>query len=129
MNAEQLAQEWLSAKKAEETAAARRLEIEQDILRALPAKEEGSKTTMLANGIKICTIGKLKYSADLEKLLSITQAWPVDAKPIKTKVEADETALKQIRAERPDLWRQLAPAVTVRAAKTNVSIEEPTHGV
>ena len=44
-------------------------------------------------------------------------------RPIKTKIEQDEPALRQIRAERPDLWRQLAVAVTVKPAKVYVQSE------
>jgi hypothetical protein len=122
MNVETLAQAWLQAKRDEAAANARRVEIEQQILKLHPAKEEGSESMPLANGMKLKTTGKLTYKADVDRLLELTAAWP--EKPIKTKVEADESLLKAIRHDRPDLWRQIAPAITVKPAKTYIVIEE-----
>lgn len=126
---EQLAAEWLAAKKTENAAATRRLEIEQELLKFLPPKEEGRSTTTLTNGFRVMSAGKLTYKADVEHLLSLTSAWPADAKPIRTKIEADESLLKAIRTDRPDLWRQISPAISVKPAKTYIVIEEPTHGI
>jgi len=117
MTAEELAQHWLQAKRDELAANNRRIDIEQQILALFPAKEEGSSSTALENGMKLKTTGKLTYKADLDKLLALTAGWP--EKPVKTKVEADESLLKAIRTDRPDLWRQIAPAITVKPAKTH----------
>jgi hypothetical protein len=122
MTAEELAQHWLQAKRDEIAANNRRIDIEQQILALFPPKEEGSSSTALANGMKLKTTGKLTYKADLDKLLALTAGWP--EKPVKTKVEADESLLKAIRTDRPDLWRQIAPAITVKPAKTYIVIEE-----
>jgi hypothetical protein len=122
MTAEELAQHWLQAKRDELAANNRRIDIEQQILALFPPKEEGSSSTALENGMKLKTTGKLTYKADLDKLLALTAGWP--EKPVKTKVEADESLLKAIRTDRPDLWRQIAPAITVKPAKTYIVIEE-----
>lgn len=127
MTAEKLAAEWLLAKRQELEAASRRLEIENDLLKMLPHKEEGSATTTLSNGFRFKATGKLSYKADVDKLLALTAAWP--EKPVKTKVEADEALLRAIRTDRPDLWRQIAPAITVKPAKTYIVIEEPANGL
>lgn len=129
MNAEQLANEWIRAKAEENKAIAHRLDIEQLILKALPAKEEGTSSTLLTNGFKVRMTGKLTYKADVDRLLALTASWPAEAKPVKTKVEADESLLKQIRTDRPDLWRQIAPAISVKPAKTYIVVEEPAHGI
>jgi hypothetical protein len=127
MNLETLAADWLAAKRAENEANTRRLQIEQDMLKLAPALEEGSQSTILTNGWKFKTTGKLSYKADVDKLLALTAAWP--EKPVKTKVEADESLLKAIRTDRPDLWRQIAPAITVKPAKTYIVVEEVSGGV
>ena len=127
MNLETLAAAWLAAKRAENEANTRRLQIEQDMLKLAPALEEGSQSTILTNGWKFKTTGKLSYKADVDKLLSLTAAWP--EQPVKTKVEADESLLKAIRTDRPDLWRQIAPAITVKPAKTYIVVEEVSSGV
>jgi hypothetical protein len=44
-------------------------------------------------------------------------------RPVKTKIEADETRLKAIRNESPKLWAQIAAAVETKPAKTGVSIK------
>lgn len=129
MTAETLAAEWLSAKRAELEATTRRLEIESDLLKLMPAREEGSSTTVLSNGMRLKSTGKLTYKADIDKLLALSATWPAEAKPVKTKVEADESLLKAIRTDRPDLWRQIAPAITVKPAKTYIVIEEPSNGI
>jgi hypothetical protein len=122
MTAEELAQHWLQAKRDESAANARRVEIEQQILTLFPAKEEGSSSAVLQNGMKLKTVGKLAYKVDADLLLKITALWPT--KVHRTKIEADESMLRAIRSERPDLWRELAPAITVKPAKTYIVIEE-----
>lgn len=129
MTPEQLADEWLAAKRAETEANNRRIQIEQEILKLLPAKEEGRSSTTLTNGFRVVSAGKMTYKADVERLLALTNTWPTEAKPIKTKVEADESLLKAIRHDRPDLWRQIAPAISVKPAKTYITVEEPGNGV
>jgi len=124
---EELARDWLAAKRAELDAANRRLQIEQDLLKLLPAKEEGRAATVLTNGMRVVSTGKMTYKADIERLLALTDGWP--DKPIKTKVEADEAFLKAIRNDRPDLWRQIAPAISLKPAKTYITIEEPANGL
>jgi len=121
---EHLAERWLIVKDAEKQANAERLRIEDKILSLSPAKEEGSSSRTLTNGYKLTTTGKLSYKADLDKLLELTTNWPEGQKPVKTETKADEAALKFIRANRPDLWKRLAQAITVKPMKTSVTIEE-----
>lgn len=124
---EELAREWLAAKRAELDATNRRIQIEQDLLKVVPNKEEGRTSTTLTNGMRVVAAGKMSYKADVERLIALTSAWP--QKPIKTRVEADEALLKAIRSDRPDLWRQIAPAISLKPAKTYITVEEPTHGI
>ena len=124
---ENLAAEWLAAKRVEQEAVLRRVQLEEQLLRVIPNKEEGRATTQLSNGLRIVATGKMNYKADVERLLALTAEWP--EKPVKTKVEADEAFLKAIRNDRPDLWRQIAPAVTLKPAKTYLVIEEIKNGL
>jgi hypothetical protein len=120
---QELAAIWLQAKADEAVANAWRLETEEEILKLLPAKEEGKTTTPISNTTRISTTGKLSFKADVAALQALTMSWPEAMRPIKIKVEQDEPALRQIRTERPDLWRQLAVAVTVKPAKVYIQIE------
>lgn len=122
-NIDRLATLWRHAKEREDTARADRIKIEDQLLKAHPAKEEGSETFKTPQGVKITLTGKISYKADVDKLIALAGGWPEDIRPIKTKVEADETRLKAIRQHRPDLWAAIAGAVTTKPAKTGVSID------
>jgi hypothetical protein len=121
---EHLAERLFEAKNAEREATAARIEIEEEILILVPAREEGSDSRLLSNGLKLKTIGKLIYKVDLEKLIQLTAARPDGFKPVKTELKADDTILKAIRAQRPDLWREIADAITTKPAKTAVTVEK-----
>jgi len=121
---EHLVERWLTVKDAERQANAERLRIEDKILALSPAKEEGSSSLTLTNGYKLKMIGKLSYKTDLDALLEITADWPEEQKPVKIETKADEAALKFLRANRPDLWSRIAPAVTTKPMKTSITIEE-----
>lgn len=122
---ERLASEWLAIKAEEDKARDKRIEIEKDMLALHPAREEGSETITTPLGVKIKLTGKLTYKANVEQLQALTTAWPEALRPIKTEIKADESALKILRSERPDLWRQIAPAVETKAAKVGVAVTMP----
>ena len=118
-----LAVEWAAAKEREDEAKAQRIAVEEKILQLHPAKPEGSETFATPGGAKVTLTGKVTYKVDIDKLTALTGSWPDDVRPVRTKVEADETRLKAIRAESPKLWAQIAPAVETKPAKTGVSIK------
>ena len=118
-----LATEWAIAKEKEDAAKAERIDIEEKLLKLHPAKEEGSESFSTPRGAKITLTGRVTYKVDIDKLTSLTAAWPDDVRPVKTKIEADETRLKAIRNESPKLWAQIAAAVETKPAKTGVSIK------
>jgi hypothetical protein len=120
---QELAATWLQAKADETAANARRLETEEEILKLLPAKEEGKTTTPISNTTRISTTGKITFKSDIAALQALTMSWPEAMRPLKTKIEQDEPVLRQIRTERPDLWRHIATAITVKPAKVYIQIE------
>jgi len=119
---DELALKWSIAKQKEDKAREERVDIENQILAAHPAREEGSETFTTPHGVKISLTGKLTYKADMTKLLAITASWPEEARPIKTEIKADESILKALREHSPEAWLQLAPAITVTPAKTGVKV-------
>lgn len=127
MEAQTLAEKWLAAKAAEEVAKNLRLSVEAELLKVIPAREEGSRTTDLGNGMRVTTTGKMTYRADIELLKAMTSSWPEDVRPIKAKLEVDEPLLRAIRIDRPDLWSALSAAVTVKPAKTYLVVESTEH--
>jgi hypothetical protein len=123
MNLDQLATEWRRAKEREEAARNDRVALEQKIIELHPAKEEGALTIHTALGSSITLVGKVTYKVDIDKLTALTGSWPVDIRPIKTKIEADETKLKALRNDVPELWAKIADAIETKPAKTGVSIK------
>lgn len=120
---DQLAVEWAAAKEREDEARLERIKVEEQILALHPAKPEGSETLVTPGGAKVTLTGKLSYKVDLAKLQALVASWPEDTRPIKTKVEADESKLKAIRTGAPKLWATIAPAVETKPAKTGVVIK------
>lgn len=114
---------WAAAKEREDAARDERVEIENKILSLHPAKEEGSETFATPAGAKVTLTGKLTYKSDIGQLTAITEGWPVELRPLKVETKADDSKLKLIRANRPDLWKQIAPAIETKAAKTGVAIK------
>lgn len=123
MNTDELATEWRRAKQREEAARNDRVALEQKIIELHPAKEEGALTIHTALGSSITLVGKVTYKVDIDKLTALTGSWPVDIRPIKTKIEADETKLKALRSDVPELWAKIADAIETKPAKTGVSIK------
>jgi hypothetical protein len=114
---------YIDAKRDEDQAKKRRVNAEERILALQPAKEEGA-ITVEAGGFKLTLTGKLGYACDdLNALREITRLWDANLVPIKTAATLDDTGCKYLRRERPDLWRELASVVTVKPAKTAVSVK------
>lgn len=120
---DQLAVAWSIAKQKEEAARDERVAIEQDILTLHPARSEGSETITTPLGVKITTTGKVTYKCDIDKLVALTGSWPEEARPFKTKIEADEAKLKVIRSSAPRMWADIASAIETKPAKTGVAIK------
>lgn len=120
---DQLCRDWLAAKQREVIANADRLRIEAAMIAMHPAREEGSETFATAGGMKVTLVGKISYKADVQKLVALTESWPADVRPVK--VVANESMLKAIRNDRPDLWRKLSSAIETKPAKTGVTVEVP----
>lgn len=113
---------WAAAKEREEAARDERVELENKILALHPAKEEGSETFATPAGVRITLTGKVTYKSDIDKLTTLTVGWPEELRPVKIKTVADDSVLKAIRAQRPDLWKQIAPAIETKPAKVGVKI-------
>lgn len=117
-----LVEQWIAAKRDEDAANARRVAIEAQICEAQPPREEGA-TTVEAGGMKITLTGKLNYKADdLEALRNITAKWDANLVPLKTKTELDASGCKWLRANRPELWAEVARVITVTPAKTSIRV-------
>jgi hypothetical protein len=113
---------FVEAKRREDAAKAERLACEELICELQAPKEEGAMTVE-AGGYKVTITGALNYRADdVEALREITRGWDRDLVPLKTKTELDATGCKWLRANRPELWLQVARVITVKPAKASVKV-------
>lgn len=113
---------YIDAKRAEDAATDARVNAERRILALHPAKEEGAES-FEAGGFKVTLTGKLNYACDdMAALTKACSAWPANMQPIKTVVQLDATGCKFLRANEPEIWRTLAPFVTVKPAKPAVKV-------
>lgn len=118
-----LVNELLAAKRTEAEANAKRVSIEQQIVAITGQKEEGSMTIDLENGMKLTVTGKLSYSADMVMLVSLCNEIPEDLRPLRVETRIDETGCKYLRHNEPETWAMIAPAITVKPAKTSISVK------
>jgi hypothetical protein len=124
MTLDELAADWLAAKGREQDANEERVNIETQILAQInDVKEEGRSTTNVG-GYKITAIGRMTYKADFDALELLMDEWPDEFPIIKIDFKLDEPKLKKLREFRPDLWRKIAPAMTIKPAKTGVVVEQ-----
>jgi Rad3-related DNA helicase len=124
MNAIELINAWFDAKQAELNATEKRHSVEKELLKLMSVKEEGRTTAMLTNTVRCIATAKLNYKADVKMLSDLTKSWPEADRPIKTVLEVDETALKRLRHDRPETWKKLALAITLKRAKTHITLEK-----
>ena len=117
-----LADAWVQAKAAEAEANAKRVAIEAEIIAITGAKEEGRETHTLPSH-KLTVIGKLTYKAEFEPLHELTEQWPEQFQVIKYEPKLNEPQLRKIREMRPDLYRQIAQYITVKPAKTGITVD------
>lgn len=120
---EELANDYITAKAFEAEANKARVAIEEQLIAALGAKEEGATTTELTNGLKVTITGKLSYKADMPLLMQIAGSLPENLRPVKVETKLDETGAKYLKNNEPEIWAMLAPAITIAPAKTSVAIK------
>ncbi len=117
---EQLCPEWLAAKKAEQTANAQRVAIEDQIIALTGKRDEGAKTVDVS-GFKITVTGKISRKMDWMAWETIKAQIPADMHPVKLKPELDEKGVKWLAEHQPDIYKLLP--IEVKPAKTAVEIK------
>lgn len=123
MTLEQLTQQLLDAAAAEKQARELRVQLEAEILRMVEfTKDEGSAVFSLGNGRRLRATSKLSYKADATELMMLTMDWLAEMQPAYLSPVVDETRLKTIRRDHPDMWAKIARAVEIKPVKTRVSI-------
>ena len=118
----EIANELFDAREAEKKANERRVELEEELIAILGQKEEGAQTHEVGD-YKVTITGKLIRKIDWDLYdQSIAAKIPESLQPVKVKRELDDTGVKYLANNEPQIYRLLAKALTIKPAKTAVNI-------
>ena len=124
-----LVDRWLDLKKAEDDAKIERIKIEEEMINFLETKAEGSVTTSLEDKTKITVKTGFSRKLDLKAWEKVKQKIVPEVRPIKTKIELDDPALKKLKEKQPLVYNTISEAITVTPSKPNFTIKkEETNG-
>ena len=119
----ELAERWQAAKADENAANARRIAIEGEIIALMGKRDDGAETHTLDNGVKITITGKQTVAADMPMLEELAATLSPRLRPIKKHVTVDVVGVKFLRENYPEAYRTIAPALTIKPAKTAVTVK------
>ena len=114
--------ELAKAKKLEASAREKRVQIEQQLIEAIGAKEEGA-TTQAGDYFKVTTTGKLTRKLDVKAFNQIAAQLGEHA-PVKTTVSLDVRKLKKLAVDEPALFSMMLDVIETKPAKTAVTVVE-----
>ena len=115
--------ELAKAKELEASAREKRVQIEQELIEAIGAKEEGA-TTQSGNFFKVTTTGKLTRKLDVKAFNQIAGQLGEHA-PVKTTVSLDVRKLKTLAVDEPALYQLMCQTcIETKPAKTSVAVGE-----
>ena len=118
----EIAQELYEARQVEREANERRVQLEEELIALVGAREEGSKTHTIGD-FKVTITGKLNRKIDWEIFDdSIASQIPESLQPVKVKRELDDAGVKYLANNEPQLYKLLSKALTIKPAKTAVTI-------
>jgi len=114
--------ELAKAKELEASAREKRVQIEQQLIDAIGAKEEGA-TTQSGNYFKVTTTGKLTRKLDVKSFNRIAAQLGEHA-PVKTTVSLDVRKLKKLAVDEPVMFNMMLDVIETKPAKTAVTVVE-----
>lgn len=119
----ELSAAWLTAKADEDSAKARRLEIEAAIVAAIPGADEGTATEK-TEAIKVSVTRKLTRSVDTEALQEHWSFLPAQAQAVfKWSADIDTRKLRAAQDMAPDAYAAAAQFITAKPSKPGVKVE------
>lgn len=113
----------LEAKRLEEEARQRRLEVEARLIELIGVKEEGTTSKKTAY-FKASTTGGLTRTLvqDWEDVFAQLPDWVTDT-AIRYKYEVSVSGLKQLATSNPDIYAKCLKAIVTKPAKPAVKVE------
>lgn len=119
----ELGRQWRDAKAAETAANKSRIAIENKIVELTGCKEEGSQTHD-AGDFRITVTGRLNRTLDRALWNEIEPTIPRDLRPVEYVPRIDAKGLRYLEQNAPDIYRSIAPALTVKPGKPSICIKE-----
>ena len=120
----EIADELFQANIEEKAAKEKRISLEEELIALVGAREEGAQTHEIGD-YKITITGKLNRKIDWEMFdAQLAAKIPASLHPVKMKRELDETGVKYLANNEPQIYKVLLPALTIQPAKTNVKITQ-----
>ncbi|OSM04168.1 hypothetical protein [Magnetofaba australis] len=119
---DELTQAWELAKHAENQAKQVRLEVERQLL-----EKTDLKAALIPEGTS--TFGRLKVVTgytrdwDQQRLAEIQRGIEPNFWPFKAKLEEIRAGSRFLEEERPDLWAQISPALTLKPKKPAFTVK------
>lgn len=122
---DELVVDLIDARRAEDVANRRRIEIEAAIVAAVGEPDEGSVTHELADGSRLTITAKVTRVVDEAIWRSIMAQVPEALRPITFVEEAklDTKGLRYLKEHEPEVYAYCARAITAKRAKTAVSVK------
>lgn len=121
-NIEALAADWIETKKAINAAQKKLLAIDNQLIEALGAQEEGAETHEVGD-LKVVITGKLTRTLDPIAWDSVKNRIDHAMWPVATKVAIDLKGVRYLQNNEPDIWKQINTAFTTKPAKTAVAVK------
>jgi hypothetical protein len=121
---QELSGRLFDAKREEDAAKGRRIEIEEQIAALVDAPENGSKTVDAGNGVRVTVKRGLSYKADVDAIRALDL--PEEMLPLKhrpAKYELDAKAYEEVCETFPEAGKKLAEHVTTTPRKASVTLK------
>jgi hypothetical protein len=121
---ENLVDQWTSAKRDEEAANRRRVELEGAIIARTGEPEEGSETVELADGRKLTVTSKITRTIDEQLWRSVLHDVPEHLRPIVfvETAKLDTKGLRWLRENQPQVYALVSTAITAKKAKSAIAV-------
>lgn len=117
----ELSRTWLEVKAEEEAARDRRIALEEELIKQLGVKPEGSKTHDLGE-FKVTLTGNVLRTLGKEVWESIKDKLPPEVRPVIYEPKLDVVGTKWLQANQPENYKILARALTIRPGKVGVKV-------
>jgi len=124
----ELSRAWLEAKSAEDAAKASRIEIEEALAAQLGVKTEGAQTHDLGE-FKVTLTGVLNRTLDKDVWERIKDQLPPEIRPVTYEPKLDVVGVKWLQANRPETYKILSEALTIKPGKIGVKIIQVTKSM